>query len=206
MKKKNLPYYLSLNYPITIIKDLDEDKVYFEAAIPDLPGCSAHGKTVEDALKNLDEAKRIWLKVSLKKGLSIPEPTSEDEFSGRLLLRIPAKLHMQLALNAKKENLSLNQYIRKNLETAVTLESVLKRVEELSQEIKQLPEKISKAPEASSIEWRGQPLRVAGVVADTAGVGIWADLDNRTYSMHESSERKKKTDTLETFFQQGRSK
>lgn len=202
MKKKNLSYYLSLNYPITIIKGLDEDKVYFEAAIPDLPGCSAYGKTVEDALRNLDDAKRIWLKVSLKKGLSIPEPTSEDEFSGRLLLRIPAKLHMQLALNAKKENLSLNQYIRKNLETAVTLESVLKRVEELSQEIKQLPEKISRTPEASSVEWQEQPSRVIGVFTNTADFGIWADIDNRIYSMRESSERKKKTDTLETFLKQ----
>lgn len=202
MKKKNLSYYLSLNYPITIIEDLDEDKVYFEAAIPDLVGCSAYGKTVEDALKNLDEAKRIWLKVSLKKGLSIPEPASEDEFSGRLLLRIPTKLHMQLALKAKKENLSLNQYIRKNLETAVSLESVLMRVEELSQEIKQLPEKISKAPEASSIELRGQPSQVIGYVTDTADHGFWASFDYGINLMPEPSKRKKKTDTLETSLQQ----
>lgn len=205
--KKDLSYYLNLKYLVTLTEETDDKgKTYFVAEIPDLPGCGAHGKTIEEAYKNIEEAKRLWIEVSFKKELSIPEPALEDEFSGKFLLRISPKLHMKLTLNAKKEGSSLNQYIRKNLETAVTLESVLKRVEELSQEIKQLPEKISKAPEASSIEWGGQPLRVAGVVVDTAGVGIWTDLDNRTYSMHESSERKKKTDTLETFLQQGRSK
>jgi len=205
--KKDLSYYLNLNYLVTLTEETDDrGKTYFVAEIPDLPGCGAHGKTIEEAYKNIEEAKRLWIEVSFKKELSIPEPALEDEFSGKFLLRIPPKLHMKLTLNAKKEGSSLNQYIRKNLETAVTLESVLKRVEELSQEIKQLPEKISKAPEASSIEWGGQPLRVAGVVTDTADVGIPAAFDNRFYLMLESSERKKKTDTLETFLQQGRSK
>lgn len=205
--KKDLSYYLNLNYLVTLTEETDDrGKTYFVAEIPDLPGCGAHGKTIEEAYKNIEEAKRLWIEVSFKKELSIPEPALEDEFSGKFLLRIPPKLHMKLTLNAKKEGSSLNQYIRKNLETAVTLESVLKRVEELSQEIKQLPEKISKAPEASSIEWGGQPLRVAGVVTDTADVGISAAFDNRFYLMLESSERKKKTDTLETFLQQGRSK
>lgn len=201
--KKDLSYYLNLNYLVTLTEETDDrGKTYFVAEIPDLPGCGAHGKTIEEAYKNIEEAKRLWIEVSFKKELSIPEPALEDEFSGKFLLRIPPKLHMKLTLNAKKEGSSLNQYIRKNLETAVTVESVLKRVEELSQEIKQLPEKISKPPEASSIEWGGQPTRVISVVADTADFGMPADFDNQIYFLSKSSEKKKKIDTLETVLPQ----
>lgn len=178
MKEKNLSYYLSLNYPITITKDIDEGKIYFEAEIPDLPGCSVYGGTIEEALINLEEAKKLWFKVSLKKGVSIPEPALEDVFSGRFLLRIPARLHRQLTLKAKKEGISLNQYIRKNLEIAVTLDSVLKKMEELSQEVKQLSGKVSRVPEADIVEWREQPSQPADKIIFTGGVvdfGIWSN-------------------------------
>jgi len=47
--KKDLSYYLSLDYPIIINKEIDEGKTYYVAEIPDLTGCGAHGETIEDA-------------------------------------------------------------------------------------------------------------------------------------------------------------
>jgi len=140
--RKNLDYYLNLNYPITITKDEDEGEVYFEAEIPDLPGCGSYGKTIEEALNNLEEAKKLWLEVSLERGLPIPEPIREEKYSGKFLLRIPPKLHMKLALNAKKEGLSLNQYVNKILETFLSTELILKEIQELKQEINKLKSKI----------------------------------------------------------------
>jgi len=73
--KKDLSYYLSLRYHIVIKKDFDYDgKGYYIAEIPDLPGCGAEGKTVDEALEKIWEAKRAWIEVRLERGLNIPEP------------------------------------------------------------------------------------------------------------------------------------
>ena len=126
--KKDLAYYLSLDYPVLIKKEVEDNDTYYEAEMPDLPGCGAHGKTKKEAEKRLEEAKELWFRARLKRKLQIPEPISEDEYSGRYLLRIPAKLHMQLSLNARKEELSLNQYIRKTLESSTILDSVIQEM------------------------------------------------------------------------------
>jgi antitoxin HicB len=133
--KKDLSYYLSLDYPIMINKEIDDGKTYYVAEIPDLPGCGAHGETIDAAMKSLDEARRLWIEGSYEKGLDIPEPVSEDEFSGKFLLRIPPKLHMELSKNAEKENVSLNQYIRNTLERNLNLATMLKRIELLERNV-----------------------------------------------------------------------
>ena len=43
-------------------------------AILEFPGCFACGDTVEEALKNLEEAAKSWLEVSIEAGHKIPEP------------------------------------------------------------------------------------------------------------------------------------
>lgn len=132
---KNLKYYLGLDYPVTITKGSDRSKRIYVAEIPDLPGCRVQGNSYNDALRNLKTSKELWIKISLKKGLAIPEPISEDEFSGRVLLRIPAKLHMAITRRAKAEGLSLNQYIRNRLEASETSEKIQKELRELKENI-----------------------------------------------------------------------
>lgn len=136
--KKDLNYYLNLNYPITLSQDEENGKVYFEAEIPDLPGCGAHGETIEEALKKLDEAKKLWFEVSLERNLPIPEPASEDLFSGKFLLRIPAKLHMQLTKAARKDDVSLNQYIRNSLEKQIDINKLIDIIDEISTKVDKL--------------------------------------------------------------------
>jgi len=50
-----------------------EDKV-FVAEVPELPGCAAHGKTQEAALKNAKDAIQLWVKTAKEFGRDIPEP------------------------------------------------------------------------------------------------------------------------------------
>ena len=135
---KKVKDYLGLNYPVTISKDIDNGKIVHVAEIPDLPGCRVQGSSFSNALKSLEEAKKLWIKVSLKKGLDIPEPANEDEFSGKLLLRIPAKLHMLMTQKAKNEGLSLNQLIRTKLESSLSIEAIQKEVLELKVKIDEL--------------------------------------------------------------------
>ena len=67
---------------------------------PDLPGCTAMGATIDEAVANAADAMRDWAEVTLAKGDAIPEPRAlEDLLSdpevaeaigeGALIQRIP---------------------------------------------------------------------------------------------------------------------
>lgn len=51
----------------------DEDECYI-ADVPDLPGCSAHGETPEEAAHEIMIAKELWLEVAHETGMQIPAP------------------------------------------------------------------------------------------------------------------------------------
>ncbi len=96
-------------YPIKIFYS-KEDEGYI-AVVPDLPGCSAFGKTEEEALKEIKIAQELWLKTAKKEGRKIPKPTLEETYSGRILARVPKTLHRTLIERAREEGTSLNQLI-----------------------------------------------------------------------------------------------
>ncbi len=51
----------------------DEDGEYI-AIVPDLRGCSASGSTPEEALREVQIAKDLWLEVARDRDYEIPEP------------------------------------------------------------------------------------------------------------------------------------
>jgi predicted RNase H-like HicB family nuclease len=71
LQRQPLEYYLSLKYPISIYP---EDEGY-TIMIPDLPGCITQGQTLEEAVKNIDEARELWIETvyqSAKKDIPLP--------------------------------------------------------------------------------------------------------------------------------------
>ena len=110
LNMKTLDYYLSLPYKLEIIPDMVEGG--YTARYPELPGCLTCGETLESVTANAAEAKRAWLEAALEDGLSINEPDTalKDDYSGQFKLRIPKSLHRTLALQAKHEGISMNQY------------------------------------------------------------------------------------------------
>ena len=99
-------------YPIEVFWS-DEDEGFI-ATVPDLPGCSAWGKTEADAIKECHDAIGAWLKAAKAAGRIIPAPMprgDEAGYSGRFLMRVPRRLHADLARAAKREGVSLNQYL-----------------------------------------------------------------------------------------------
>ena len=77
---------------------------------PDLPGCLTVGKSIEDAYRNAEDAKREWMLAAMDSGLAIPEPDTVDQYSGQFKLRLPRSLHRQLVQQSKREGISMNQY------------------------------------------------------------------------------------------------
>lgn len=51
-----------------------EDDDLFVAAVPELPGCIAHGATVEEALAHCREAVELWIETARELGRDIPDP------------------------------------------------------------------------------------------------------------------------------------
>jgi predicted RNase H-like HicB family nuclease len=51
----------------------EEDQGYI-ADLPDLEACSAFGETPEEALRQVQEAKTVWLEAAREAGKPIPEP------------------------------------------------------------------------------------------------------------------------------------
>ena len=102
------------DYKIEINKLSDADGGGFLATVPQLPGCMSDGETYEEAVQNVKGAIDDWIKAAKFRGQEIPEPMpyiDEEEYSGRLVIRIPKKLHRELSVNASEQNISLNQLI-----------------------------------------------------------------------------------------------
>lgn len=106
--EKTLDYYKNLPYTIELRQDPEEG---WFARVKELQGCMSQGDTAEEAIAMIREAMELWLEVALEEGLPIPEPRSEEDYSGKFVVRVPRSLHRELAERAKREGVSLNQYI-----------------------------------------------------------------------------------------------
>lgn len=105
---RTIEEYMKLPYRLELVPDADEGG--FVVTFPDLPGCLSSGKTVEEACRNAEDAKQEWFTAAIEEGISIPEPDSIEAYSGQFKLRLPRSLHRQLALQSKREGVSMNQY------------------------------------------------------------------------------------------------
>ena len=92
-----------------------EDGGGFLITFPDLPGCMSDGETIEAAIENGRDAFISWVSARVDMKKTIPKPVIRevkvDNFSGRFVQRVPKSLHARLAMQAKKDGVSLNTFI-----------------------------------------------------------------------------------------------
>lgn len=55
----------------------EEDEGYISVA-PELPGCSAFGETVEEALEEIKIAIDLWIETAKREGRKIPKPVGKE--------------------------------------------------------------------------------------------------------------------------------
>ena len=92
----------------------DDDEAFIGRTI-EFPSLAAHGKTQEDALREISDVVGFVIEDLRESGEFIPEPLSRRNFSGKLNLRMPSRLHRQLTVEAEREGVSLNQWINMKL-------------------------------------------------------------------------------------------
>jgi antitoxin HicB len=109
--------YLRQPYARMILPESDGS---FRGEIMEFPGCIATGETAPETLTTLEEVARSWLVSALERGQNIPMPIdNNNDFSGRLVIRIPKSLHKKATLIAEREGVSLNHFITTSLSESV---------------------------------------------------------------------------------------
>jgi antitoxin HicB len=69
--KKEVGFYTKLPYTIEITTY--KDGGYF-AKVKELEGCMTEGGTLEEVIKNIEDAKKAWIETALESGIEIPLP------------------------------------------------------------------------------------------------------------------------------------
>ena len=94
-----------------------EDAEYVATCL-ELPSLSWLAATPRDALSGLEEVVAEAVVDMRQAGEQVPVPLSDQYFSGRFNVRIPATLHRKLATEAAEEGVSLNRLVSDRLARA----------------------------------------------------------------------------------------
>ena len=99
-------------YNVTVRKIVHEGETLFEARVKELPDVCEYGETMSEAYDLAIDTIETAAEMYAEAGHSFPPPVvPQDEFSGRVTLRLPKTLHRMLALGADDEGASLNQHL-----------------------------------------------------------------------------------------------
>ncbi len=151
--KRELSRFLKLKYPVELA---EQEGGWYFARIPDLPGCMSEGKTPDEAVKNVEAARALWLEDALDSGVEIPLPSEQRKYSGKFVVRLPESLHGRLAQGAEREGVSLNQFVLALLAENNALRAVEAKVEKACAAVERLGSGVT------DIAWRYANLRMTG--------------------------------------------
>ena len=107
--------YANSPYTVTVEPQDDGNGIYYVARVVELPTLIGTGETREEALKDLEEAKKDWIKTYLELGNKMPVPLVSRKYSGKIIIRMPPTLHEILTKLAEDEGISFNQYMVSSL-------------------------------------------------------------------------------------------
>lgn len=80
--ESNVDKYLKLPYSTIVVFDVTTDgEPCYAAYSPELEGCMSHGDSLEEALHNLSEVRRLYLSTLVAEGLevSLPQETQAPQ-------------------------------------------------------------------------------------------------------------------------------
>ena len=100
-------------YPFIVFQTEVEGHIFWVAKSSYLKGCVGQGDEQADAIAELEENEKAWLETAKELDVPVPEIPVEhmEEYSGKMTLRLAPFVHMQASMLARKEGISLNQYI-----------------------------------------------------------------------------------------------
>ncbi len=98
-----------MNYEIRLIPKQDaENKTYWTAFFPAIKGCVGGGTTPEEAIQEAKENLEIYIEYLKEEKMELPTPYEENNYNGKIALRLPKSTHRRLANFAESEGVSIN--------------------------------------------------------------------------------------------------
>lgn len=137
--RPTLEEVLAREYPFNVIADPESGYVI---VFPDLPGCMTQIETMDEVGPMAEEIRTLWLETEYDAGDDIPTPSYPEEYSGKLLLRMPKSLHRTLAVAAEREGVSLNVYACQLLGENHALAQVMHRMNDMEEHLKVIQEQL----------------------------------------------------------------
>lgn len=95
---------------------------------PEVNNCGGSGQTVELAIQDAYENLAFELSMMEEEGKPLPPVKSKENYSGKLLVRMPKSLHERLSQLADEEEVSINQFVVAALSEKVGLYNSLETV------------------------------------------------------------------------------
>ena len=99
------------DYPFEIRPLTSDEGGGFLISYPDFSDCISDGETVEEVLRNGQDALKETIAALRAKTLAVPAPNSGGIASGKFVARVPKSIHAQLTTRAKTEGVSLNTLV-----------------------------------------------------------------------------------------------
>jgi predicted HicB family RNase H-like nuclease len=107
-------------YNITVRRVTLDGTAMFEARVTELPDIRGYAESAGDAHAKAVEAIEALHEMALQDHEDFPAPAApEDEFSGRVTLRMPKAVHRAIAEKAAEDGVSINWYIVTILATSL---------------------------------------------------------------------------------------
>ena len=112
---------MDASYRVSLVRSGEGSEAVWHAGVDELPDLSARGATPEEAVRRVWAAANGLPRKGAGDGGAVTEsdPKPVPRHSGKLLVRMPATLHDELARAAESEGVSLNQLITGVLAGAV---------------------------------------------------------------------------------------
>lgn len=139
------------DYPMKLFQIETAEGFEWTVEYPDLKGCVGGGATKEEAIKEAEENKTIYLEILRSMGKAIPVPSvpKETTASGRISLRISKTMHEQLAKYSEIEGVSINQII---VESVSEKMGMMKTVDYMENAVTRIENTLRFKYEASKIQ------------------------------------------------------
>src|SRR5260370_39944942 len=111
MSDQKVEECLALPYHIEVVYDASGEAPGWFARVVELPGCMTQADSREEVLAMVQDAMRAWIGVEIEDGHPVPEPLTDESYSGKFVVRVPRPLHRQLAEAAERDGVSLNAFV-----------------------------------------------------------------------------------------------
>lgn len=92
---------------------------YWVVNFPAIDACSGGGYTVEEAIKEAEENLSFYLEYLENEKIRLPEEYKENNYSGKIALRISKTTHKVLNDMAEEEGISVNSLINAAIENYI---------------------------------------------------------------------------------------